>query len=264
MTDFKILSRVIPFSWKKINTEYLNDYQKKEKGVSFIETYTPYLEREDILNLLNDTLGVENWKDRYYGVNDSIYCELSIYDFNKKEWITKSDTGESKRDYLKELYIAFYKKESQLSESELKDAEKNKTLKSKSLKVFLDNASKTEATSAFKRVCSKFGIGLFLKSINDFNIAVKEETVEGKTYTRKSYVSIKNNDFISNYYDKSFNFNKYFTENCNIDKSIFRIVSTVEELKNYYEQALPILGKNNNFIKEKDVLKSELQKEKGN
>jgi len=257
MTNFKILSKVIPFSWKKIATEYTSDYEKKTVPYAFTEIYTPYIEREDILNLLNDYIGVENWKTEYYSVSDSIYCKLSIYDHDKKEWISKSDAGESKRDYLKQLYIDFYKKESQMSEEDLK----NKTLHTKKLKTFLDNASKTEATSSFKRACSQFGIGLFLNNIKDFPLYVKETEVSGKSYKKKDFIT-KTGDLITNYYDKTFDINSFILENCKIHNDIFRNCKTIEELSQFWNNSV-FLQKNKNFTEIKDNLKNKLAKKEG-
>ncbi len=43
------------------------------------------------MNVLDETVGCMNWKKSY--LRDNANCVVSIYDENKKEWVSKEDTG---------------------------------------------------------------------------------------------------------------------------------------------------------------------------
>ena len=43
------------------------------------------------MNILDETVGALNWKRQH--TRDNANCIVSIYDDNKKEWISKEDTG---------------------------------------------------------------------------------------------------------------------------------------------------------------------------
>ena len=75
------------------------------------------------MQLLDETVGAYNWKCDYKEVKNNMYCGISIYDEDKKEWITKWDCG---------------------VESAFGDKEKG------------------EASDAFKRAGFKWGIGTTL------------------------------------------------------------------------------------------------------
>jgi len=75
------------------------------------------------MNVLDSVVGVMNWHDTYREVKDNLYCAISIYDADKKEWVSKEDCGIESR----------------------KDDE--------------GNQKKGEASDAFKRAGFKWGIG---------------------------------------------------------------------------------------------------------
>ena len=75
------------------------------------------------MNILDKAIGPMNWKCSYHEVKGNLYCEISIYDPDKKEWISKEDCGIESRD----------------------DGE--------------GNQHKGEASDAFKRAGFKWGIG---------------------------------------------------------------------------------------------------------
>ena len=57
-------------------------------------TYASYLLYKDArvdMNILDETVGPMNWKKEYSRDNQN--CTVSIYDQEKKEWISKEDTG---------------------------------------------------------------------------------------------------------------------------------------------------------------------------
>lgn len=45
------------------------------------------------INLLNETVGVLGWKREHQRIGDSLYCTVSIYDEDTKEWVSKQDVG---------------------------------------------------------------------------------------------------------------------------------------------------------------------------
>ena len=60
-----------------------------EKGCSLLLYKTA---RTD-MDLLDETVGAYNWKCSYREVKGNMYCTISIYDEEKKEWIDKEDCG---------------------------------------------------------------------------------------------------------------------------------------------------------------------------
>lgn len=71
------------------------------------------------MDVLDETLGSENWQRDHKAIKDNMYCGVSIWDDEKKQWITKWDAG-------KESYT---------------------------------EAEKGEASDSFKRACVNWGIG---------------------------------------------------------------------------------------------------------
>lgn len=45
------------------------------------------------MNILDETVGPENWQRRHYEVKGNLHCEVSIWDDTKKQWISKADCG---------------------------------------------------------------------------------------------------------------------------------------------------------------------------
>ncbi|MBR2140022.1 MAG: hypothetical protein IJ963_04070 [Phascolarctobacterium sp.] len=87
------------------------------------------------MRILDEVFGAMNWQRKHDVINDSLYCTVSIYDEEKKEWISKQDVGVP-------------------SNSE---------------------ATKGEASDAFKRACFNWGIGRELYSAPDILIKLNEE-----------------------------------------------------------------------------------------
>lgn len=63
--------------------------QINAKGLSLLLYKTA---RTD-MQLLDETVGAYNWKCEYEEIKGNLYCGISIYDEDKKEWITKWDCG---------------------------------------------------------------------------------------------------------------------------------------------------------------------------
>jgi hypothetical protein len=99
------------------------------------------------MQLLDETLGAYNWQCKYEEIKGNMYCTISIYDTDKKEWVHKQDCG---------------------VESAFGDKEKG------------------EASDAFKRAGFKVGIGRELYTspfiwITKDNCNIKESTnAQGK------------------------------------------------------------------------------------
>lgn len=99
------------------------------------------------MRILDEVFGIYGWKDEYKEIKGNLYCGISIYDNEKKEWITKWDCG---------------------IESQQEDG----------------NERKAEASDATKRAGFKLGIGreLYSAPLIFLNAETKEFTTkDGKT-----------------------------------------------------------------------------------
>lgn len=45
------------------------------------------------MNILDETVGAENWQRQHYECKGNLFCGIEIYDETKKMWICKSDCG---------------------------------------------------------------------------------------------------------------------------------------------------------------------------
>lgn len=43
--------------------------------------------------ILDETFGTFGWKDRYEEIKGNLFCTISIYDYDQKQWIDKCDCG---------------------------------------------------------------------------------------------------------------------------------------------------------------------------
>lgn len=86
------------------------------------------------MDILDDTFGVMGWQCSYSEVNGVVYCTISVYDEEKKIWISKSDCG----------------------------AETNV------------EAEKGQASDAFKRAAFRFGLGRALYSCPKIRVQLYE------------------------------------------------------------------------------------------
>lgn len=77
--NLKELKKEIPYKWK-VQTA-------KEWGCDCVA----YIDARDVMDMLDEVVGPENWQDRYEQVDNSLFCHLSIRVGD--EWITKSDCG---------------------------------------------------------------------------------------------------------------------------------------------------------------------------
>lgn len=113
--------------------------RKTEKGTQFLL----YKDARADMNLLDETVGAENWKRSHELINGNLYCNVSIritHDDGTTEWVTKQDVG---------------------TES---NTEKEKG----------------EASDSFKRACVNWGIGRELYTAPFIWISAAMLTSDGK------------------------------------------------------------------------------------
>lgn len=60
-----------------------------EKGCSLLL----YKDARCDMRILDETVGAENWQREHIVINGNLFCNVSIYDDDKKQWITKQDVG---------------------------------------------------------------------------------------------------------------------------------------------------------------------------
>ena len=131
-----------------------------EKGLSLLLYKTA---RTD-MQILDETVGAYNWQCEYQEIKGNMYCGISIYDADKKQWITKWDCG---------------------VESAFGDKEKG------------------EASDSFKRAGFKWGIGTELytspfiyipanKCTIEYNVRKKNYITTNKFYVEK--IEVTNNE----------------------------------------------------------------------
>lgn len=60
-----------------------------EKGCSILL----YKDARVDMNILDETVGVTNWKRSHQLIGDRLYCTVEIWDEEKREWISKQDVG---------------------------------------------------------------------------------------------------------------------------------------------------------------------------
>lgn len=60
-----------------------------EKGLSLLL----YKDARVDQNVLDETVGVMNWKREHQMIGDRLYCTVSIWDSEKEQWIPKQDVG---------------------------------------------------------------------------------------------------------------------------------------------------------------------------
>ena len=112
-----------------------------EKGCSLLL----YKDARCDMRILDETVTPMNWKRNHELINGNLFCNVSIFDEDKKEWITKQDVGTE----------SYTEKE------------------------------KGQASDSFKRACFNWGIGRELYTapfiwIPNDKVTLKEKTVNGK------------------------------------------------------------------------------------
>lgn len=61
----------------------------KEDGLSLLL----YKDARCDMNILDETVGAMNWRKSYKIIDGQLFCNIEIYDEDKKEWVGKEDVG---------------------------------------------------------------------------------------------------------------------------------------------------------------------------
>lgn len=140
----------------------ISNIQKEGKGLQLLLYKTARVDSQ----ILDETFGCMNWQPDYKEIKGNLYCGISVYDKEKKEWITKWDCG---------------------VESAFGDKEKG------------------EASDAFKRAGFKWGIGvelytkIFIYIFSD-DCQIKHDDNNNKFYCNDKFevsnIEIKNKKII--------------------------------------------------------------------
>lgn len=101
------------------------------------------------MKILDETVGPENWKRSHELINGNLFCNVSLWDEGKKEWVTKQDVGTE----------SYTEKE------------------------------KGQASDAFKRACFNWGIGRELYTapfiwIKSENVTLTQKNGKYTTYDK--------------------------------------------------------------------------------
>ena len=107
------------------------------------------------MKILDETVGPENWKRSHELINVNLFCNVSLWDEGKKEWVTKQDVGTE----------SYTEKE------------------------------KGQASDAFKRACFNWGIGRELYTapfiwIKSGDVTLAQKNGKSTTYDKFSVEQI--------------------------------------------------------------------------
>ena len=83
--DLAKLKKPLPYKWK------MQSFIKDKNKVPYKVTCVAYIDARDVMNILDEVCGAENWQTDYQFIKNSIYCSISIKINN--EWIKKTDAG---------------------------------------------------------------------------------------------------------------------------------------------------------------------------
>lgn len=129
---------------------------KTKDGGSYAQ-YLIYKDARVDQKILDETVGPMRWKKDYVMLDGKLYCSVSIWDNDLKEWVSKQDVG---------------------TES---NTEKEKG----------------QASDAFKRACFCWGIGRELYSAPDIFITLKEgeyNEKDGRVYPKNGLFTVQTLD----------------------------------------------------------------------
>lgn len=97
--------------------------------------------------ILDEAFTPMGWQRTYEGINDELFCAVSVWDDEKKQWIKKSDVGAMAND----------------------------------------GTEKSRASDAFKRACVSHGVARELYSLKNIGFKLDEGEYERKGDSIKSY-----------------------------------------------------------------------------
>lgn len=112
----------------------IKDYKKNGKDAAFCQLLL-YKDARVDQRLLDETFGPFNWKREHHLIGDRLYCTVSVWDSEKKEWVSKQDVGTE----------SYTEKE------------------------------KGQASDSFKRACFNWGIGRELYSAPQITIFLEDD-----------------------------------------------------------------------------------------
>lgn len=70
-----------------------------------------YIDARDVMDLLDEVVGPQNWKDSYREVKGELVCTISIWDQFLGQWVSKEDTGtESNTEAVKGHFSDSFKR----------------------------------------------------------------------------------------------------------------------------------------------------------
>jgi len=93
------LKKKIPYQWR------VQSYSRNKPSASCVA----YIDARDVMDLLDEVVGPENWKDEFQVINEQLFCTLSIKCGD--EWVGKTDTGtESQTEKEKGLVSDAFKR----------------------------------------------------------------------------------------------------------------------------------------------------------
>lgn len=182
------------------------------------------------MRLLDETFGSMNWMRSHELIDGNLYCNVSVWDNEKKMWITKQDVGTE----------SYTEKE------------------------------KGQASDSFKRACFNFGIGreLYTAPFIWVNITKDDLNANGKIKTTFKVQSIGYNDkreitsliIIDNKGNKRYEMGKVIKPKTEPQKSEqtdtlamaiqeVNAAQSIETIKQICDNYREILGKNEVFVK---------------
>lgn len=145
--------------FRKLNPDEV-ELRVAQAGKSSMGPYAQYLIYKDARvdqRILDETVGSMRWKKDYLVLDNKLYCSVSIWDNELKEWVSKQDVG---------------------TES---NTEKEKG----------------QASDAFKRACFCWGIGRELYSAPDIYITLNEgeyNEKDGRIYPKSNLFTVQTLD----------------------------------------------------------------------
>jgi hypothetical protein len=79
--NLKDLKKKIPYQWR------VQSFSKNKAACSCVA----YIDARDVMNLLDDIVGAENWQDDYRVINNQLFAGIGIK--IEGQWVWKWDTG---------------------------------------------------------------------------------------------------------------------------------------------------------------------------
>lgn len=97
--DLKQLKKEIPYQWR------VQSFSKNKPSASCVA----YIDARDVMDLLDECVGPENWQDKFEVINGQLFCSIGI--FLNNQWVWKTDTGtESQTEKEKGLVSDAFKR----------------------------------------------------------------------------------------------------------------------------------------------------------